>query len=265
MKKKEPKYSCAVEVHDLTVSYRESPVLWDIDLKVAEQNLVAIVGPNGAGKSTLLKTIVGLLKPISGKVSIYDKEFRIRRSWVAYVPQREDVDWDFPITVRDVATMGTYGELGWFKRPKKQQIERAQEALRRVGLQDLQTRQIGELSGGQQQRLFIARAIAQDAKLYLMDEPFAGVDVKTEEEILGLLRELKSTGKTVIVVHHDLRSVARHFDEAILLNLRLIAAGPVSEVLTEENLDKAYGGKLTGLVNATEAFRHFAHKHPKEN
>lgn len=243
----------AIEVHDLTVAYRTEPVLWDIDLALPEGQLIAVVGPNGAGKSTLLKAILGLVKPITGWVRIHDRPYKQRRSWVAYVPQRESVDWDFPTSALDVVTMGLYGHLGWLRRPGKQHRQTALECLDKVGIRHLAERQISQLSGGQQQRVFLARALAQDARLYLMDEPFAGVDATTERAILALLQELRSTGRTVVAVHHDLQTVAEYFDHVVLLNMRLVAAGPVAETFTDENLQRTYGGRLTVLTQATQA------------
>ncbi|MEM8933807.1 MAG: metal ABC transporter ATP-binding protein [Acidobacteriota bacterium] len=242
----------AVEVHDLTVAYHTQPVLWDVDLTLPEGELIAIVGPNGAGKSTLLKTILGLVQPITGWVRIHGDSYRRHRSWVGYVPQRESVDWDFPTSALDVVTMGLYGQLGWFRRPGSSERERALACLDHVGIRDLADRQISQLSGGQQQRVFLARALAQEARLYFMDEPFAGVDATTERAILGLLQELRSQGKTVVAVHHDLHTVAQYFDHVVLLNMRLVAAGPVDTTFTEENLQRTYGGRLTVLTQATE-------------
>lgn len=243
----------AVEIHDLTVAYHTRPVLWDIDLALPPGKLIALVGPNGAGKSTLLKAILGILKPLTGYVRIFGAPPQKRRPWVGYVPQRESVDWDFPTTALDVVTMGLYGQLGWFRRPGRRHRERALRCLERLGLRELAHRQISQLSGGQQQRLFLARALAQDARLYLMDEPLAGVDAATERTVLALLRELREAGRTVIVVHHDLQTVAEHFDEVVLLNLRLVAAGPRQTILTPENLQRTYGGRLTHLAAAADA------------
>ena len=243
----------AIEVHDMTVAYGTLPVLWDIDLSLPEQSLVAIVGPNGAGKTTLLKAILGLVRPLTGWVKVFGESHEKRRSWVGYVPQRESVDWDFPTTAIDVVIMGLYGELGWFRRPSRRDRERALDCLRQVGIQDLAKRQINQLSGGQHQRVFVARALAQDARLYLMDEPFAGVDAATEEAVLDLLKKLRDQGKTVVAVHHDLQTVAKYFDHVVLLNMRLVAAGPVATAFTGENIQNAYGGRLTALSNAAEA------------
>jgi manganese/zinc/iron transport system ATP- binding protein len=248
-----------LEIHDMTVAYQRRPVLWDIDLIIPEGQLAAIVGPNGAGKSTLMKSVLGLVPRASGKVLIYGKPYDEQRSRVGYVPQRESVDWDFPVDALDVVTMGRYGKLGWFRRPKKEDREAALACLDKVGMADYAQRQINQLSGGQQQRVFLARALAQDASLYFMDEPFAGVDASTERAILTLLQELRSQKKTVIVVHHTLETVREYFDYVVLLNMRVVAAGPVSETFTRENLQKTYGGRLTLLEQAAEAMKHGSH------
>lgn len=247
--------SIAFEIHDMTVAYQRRPVLWDIDFTVPEGNLVGIVGPNGAGKSTLIKAALGLVPLASGKVEIHGKSYDEQRHLVGYVPQRESVDWDFPVTVRDVVLMGTYGSLGWFRRPGKAQKEIADRCLEQVGMSAFSQRQIRQLSGGQQQRVFLARALAQDAQLYFLDEPFAGVDAATEAAIFELLQTLRSSGKTVLVVHHDLQTVRDYFDYVVLLNMRLIACGPVASTFTTENLQKTYGGRLTILDEAAEAMR----------
>jgi manganese/zinc/iron transport system ATP- binding protein len=215
--------------------------------------LIAIVGPNGAGKSTLLKAVLGLVPSVTGWVKIFGEPYARRRSWVGYVPQRESVDWDFPTSALDVVTMGLYGQVGWFRRPGRHHRETALACLDKVGMRDLAHRQISQLSGGQQQRVFLARALAQDARLYLMDEPFAGVDATTERAILTLLQELRGSGRTVVAVHHDLQTVAEYFDHVVLLNMRLIAAGPVATTFTPDNLQRTYGGRLTALTMATEA------------
>ncbi len=234
----------ALQVDDLTVAYRERPVLWDVDLRVPQGVLMAVVGPNGAGKTTLLKSVMGLVKPLAGRIQIHDRPAREQRRITAYVPQRNSVDWDFPTSVLDLVLMGTYGALGWFRRPGEAERERARGALRRVGLEDLEGRQISQLSGGQQQRAFLARALVQEAQIHFMDEPFQGVDATTERTIVELLKELRAAGKTVIVVHHDLQTVADYFDWVTLLNVRLIASGPVAEVFDEERLRLTYGGRL---------------------
>jgi manganese/zinc/iron transport system ATP- binding protein len=234
----------AVEVEDLTVAYRDKPVLWDVDVTVPPGVLMAIVGPNGAGKTTLIKAVLGLVRPAAGQVLVHGRPYEEQRRLVAYVPQRGTVDWDFPTSVLDVVTMGTYGALGWLRRPGRAERERALAALGQVGMSDFAGRQISQLSGGQQQRVFLARALVQDAQVYLMDEPFQGVDATTEVAIVQLLQELRAGGKTVIVVHHDLQTVADYFDWVTLLNVRRIASGPVDEVFTDENLRLAYGGRV---------------------
>lgn len=244
----------AIKVTDLTVAYQENPVLWDIDLDVPPGVLLAIVGPNGAGKTTLIKAILGLVRPAAGRVLIYDKPYVTQRRIVGYVPQRGSVDWDFPTNVLDVVMMGRYGNLGWFRRPGKAERELAMNALEKVGMQTYADRQISQLSGGQQQRVFLARALVQDATVYLMDEPFQGVDATTERAIVALLQELRANGKTVVVVHHDLQTVTDYFDWVLLLNIRRIASGPVEETFTPDNLRETYGGRV--------AFMHQTHSEP---
>ncbi len=234
----------AVEVRDLTVAYREKPVLWDIDLDVPKGVLMAIIGPNGAGKTTLIKSILGLVKSAAGEVLVYGKPYEKQRSRVAYVPQRGSVDWDFPTNVVDVVTMGLYGSIGWIRRPRSRDRRLATEALKKVGMEQYAFRQISQLSGGQQQRVFLARALVQDADLFLMDEPFQGVDATTEKAIVALLHDLRARDKTVIVVHHDLQTVAEYFDSVLLLNVRRIASGTVDDVFTEDNLRLTYGGRV---------------------
>ena len=241
MQASEPK---AIEVTDLTVAYQDKPVLWDVDLDVPPGVLLSIVGPNGAGKTTLIKAILGLVRPAAGNVLIYDKPYETQRRIVGYVPQRGTVDWDFPTNVLDVVMMGHYGALGWIRRPGKQARELAMHALEKVGMEEYATRQISQLSGGQQQRVFLARALVQDSTVYLMDEPFQGVDATTERAIVDLLQELRANGKTVVVVHHDLQTVTDYFDWVLLLNIRRIASGPVEETFTPENLRETYGGRI---------------------
>lgn len=243
-----------LEVHDMTVAYGTQPVLWDVDLALPEGHLIAIVGPNGAGKSTLLKAVLGLVRPLTGWAKIYGAPYSQRRSWVGYVPQRESVDWDFPTSALDVVTMGLYGRIGWFRRPSSKHTALARKCLEKLGMSEYEQRQISQLSGGQQQRVFLARALAQEARLYLMDEPFAGVDATTERAVLALLKDLRNEGKTVVAVHHDLQTVAEYFDYVVLLNMRLVAAGPVATTFTQENLQRTYGGRLTALSQAAEAF-----------
>lgn len=235
-----------IEVEDMTVAYHIKPVLWDIDLKIPGGVLMAIVGPNGAGKSTLIKSMLDLIKPITGSVSFNGKSYASQRKHIGYVPQRGSVDWDFPTTVLDVVLMGRYGHVGWIRRLRKSDKEQAIEAIEKVGMSDFVNRQISQLSGGQQQRVFLARALVQDADIYFMDEPFQGVDAKTERAVIEILKELRKRGKTVIVVHHDLQTVAEYFDWVTLINTQLIASGPVEEVFTEENLKKTY--RSTGKI-----------------
>jgi manganese/zinc/iron transport system ATP- binding protein len=239
----------ALEINDLTVAYKFKPVLWDIDLDVPQGVMMAIVGPNGAGKSTLIKSILEIVKPIAGSVKILGQSYRNVRSEVGYVPQKGSVDWDFPTTVKDVVLMGTYGNLGWIRRPGKLQKNEAEKAIEKVGLSDFAHRQISQLSGGQQQRVFLARALVQDASIYFMDEPFQGVDATTEKAIINILKELRQRGKTVIVVHHDLQTVTDYFDWVTLLNVKKIASGPCAEIFNEENLELTYGAKFTLAVD----------------
>lgn len=242
-----------LEIHDLTVAYHKKPVLYGIDLSVPAGHLVGIIGPNGAGKSTLIKTILGLLPISGGWVRIFGKDYKESHRRVGYVPQRESVDWDFPVNVMDVVLMGRYGRLRLAQRPTKADREMAAECLDKVKMLPYANRQIGNLSGGQQQRVFLARALAQESDLYLMDEPFAGVDAATEAAIIELLRELKSRGKTLLVVHHDLASAREYFDMLILMNMRLVAFGPTNEVYTPEILQTTYGGRLTILSDVAQA------------
>lgn len=244
-----------LEIHDLTVSYDQNPVLWNVDLSLPAGKLVGILGPNGAGKSTLIKAIMGLITPTSGYVKVFEKPLNDVRARISYVPQRESVDWNFPASVLDVVMMGTYGKLGLFRRPGKKEKELAMKSLEEVGMNGFVNRQISELSGGQQQRVFIARALAQEADLYLMDEPFSGVDMSTETAIFQLLQEMASSGKTVIVVHHDIHSAMTFFDWLIMLNLHLVASGPKELVMNEEMLRKTYGGKLNLLTRVTDMIR----------
>jgi manganese/zinc/iron transport system ATP- binding protein len=242
-----------LSIHDLTVAYQRKPVLWDVDLDVPAGKLVAIVGPNGAGKSTLIKACLDLVPRASGDIRFFGKPYRNVVGRVGYVPQRESVDWDFPVTALDVVTMGLYGSIGRFLPVRRHHRERAREALAAVGMEAFADRQISQLSGGQQQRTFLARALVQRADLYLMDEPFAAVDAATERAIVGLLDQFKAEGKTCVVVHHDLATVNRYFDWVILLNMRVVEAGPVEKVFHNENLRRTYGGKLTLLDEAGHA------------
>jgi manganese/zinc/iron transport system ATP- binding protein len=250
----------AIEVCNLTVAYQDKPVLWEVDMQAPSGALMAIVGPNGAGKTTLIKAILGLVRPLAGQALIYGKPYPQQRHLVAYVPQRNSVDWDFPTSVLDVVMMGRYGALGWLRRPGPAERSAALDALDKVGMVDFAERQIGQLSGGQQQRVFLARALVQNAQVYLMDEPFQGVDATTERAIVRLLQELRSQGKTVLVVHHDLQTVPEYFDWVMMLNVRRIAYGPVSEVFTEQNLRATYGGKIAFLHTNSVGEVHDGHR-----
>ncbi|WP_409342181.1 metal ABC transporter ATP-binding protein [Paenibacillus sp. MBLB4367] len=236
-----------LRISGLSVAYQKKPVLRDIALEVPEGKLIGIIGPNGAGKSTLIKAALGLVPRLSGEVAIYGRPYAEQRKLIGYVPQRESVDWDFPTNALDVVMMGRYGHLGWFRRPGANERRIAMECLAKVGMADYAERQISQLSGGQQQRVFLARALAQDAQLYFMDEPFVGVDAATEKAIIALLNELKAQGKTVLVVHHDLATVNEYFDWVVLLNVELVAAGPTANVFTAANLQRTYGGRLAIL------------------
>jgi manganese/zinc/iron transport system ATP- binding protein len=239
----------AIQVDDLTVAYNYKPVLWDIDLVIPEGVLMAIVGPNGAGKSTLIKAVLGIIEPIAGSVAIYGEPYKKQRKLVAYVPQKESVDWDFPTTALDVVMMGTYGSLGWIKRPGQKQTKAALEALEKVDILSFKSRQISQLSGGQQQRIFLARALVQNASIYFMDEPFQGVDASTEIAIINILKELRKAGKTVVVVHHDLQTVPEYFDWVTFLNVKKIATGAVKDIFNDDNLTKTYGINYKVAVN----------------
>ena len=241
------KSAAPLEVHDLTVAYTKRPVLYGIDLEIPKGSIVGVVGPNGAGKSTLIKAIMGVLPVSSGWIKVFGKPFKQAVTRIGYVPQRESVDWDFPVNALDVVLMGRYGRLGRFKRPSKADKEIAMNCLEKVKMESYATRQISNLSGGQQQRVFLARALAQESDLYLMDEPFVGVDATTEAAIIEILRELQAQGKTLIVVHHDLTTAPDYFDRILLLNMRVVAYGKTEDVFTFENLQNAYGGRLSIL------------------
>lgn len=235
----------AIRLNQLTVAYEAQPVLWDISFSIPKGTLTAVVGPNGAGKSTLIKSLINMIKPIAGEVEFTfdqstEEDYRKNKNLVAYVPQNGSVDWDFPTTVLDVVVMGRYGHIGWFKRPKKKDKSLANEMLAKVGMADFKDRQISQLSGGQRQRVFLARALVQEAEIYLMDEPFQGVDAQTEKIIIQLLKELKSEGKTIVVVHHDLQTVPEYFDEVVLINRELIGNGPIETTFTKELIAKTY-------------------------
>lgn len=232
-----------IKVEDLTVAYEDKPVLWDIELEVKKGVLMAVVGPNGAGKSTLIKTMLDLIKPITGEVKFYGEKYSKVRDRIAYVPQRGSVDWDFPTTVFDVVEMGRYGKVGWLKRVGKIDKEKTKEAIKMVEMEEFSDRQISQLSGGQQQRVFLARALVQEADIYFMDEPFQGVDNKTEKSIIKILKKLRDENKTVIVVHHDLQTVKEYFDYVTFINVSVVASGPVEEIFTPENIEKTYKNK----------------------
>ncbi len=232
----------ALKVDHLSVNYDTRSVLSDVSFSIPRGSLVGILGPNGAGKSTLLKALLGLVKPLSGDISFFGSSYKKMRRFIAYVPQRTMVDWDFPVSVLDVVLMGAYIRRGLFKRIKPEDRALAKKALLEVGLDALADRQISELSGGQQQKVFIARALIQQTEMYLMDEPFAGVDMTTEKVLIDILKGLQKDKKTIFVVHHDLSSVRKYFDYVILLHKELVAAGPIEEVFTKENLGKTYSG-----------------------
>lgn len=231
-------------VRGMTVSYGDKPAVFSVDATFEEGSLTAIIGPNGAGKSTLLKAVLGIVPTVSGDVKVFGRPIMTALDRIAYVPQRASVDWDFPTTVLDVVLMGLYKKLGLLGRLRGNHRREAMDVLDQMGMADFADRQIGQLSGGQQQRVFMARALAQNADLYLLDEPFAGVDAATEKAIIAVLKSLREQGKTIAVVHHDLATVADYFDRALLLNVRKVAEGAVSDVFTAENLNATYGGKL---------------------
>lgn len=229
----------AIKVEDLTVVYDVNPVLWDVDVSFKKGKRTAIVGPNGAGKSTLVKTVMELIKPISGTITF---EGNTSLKQIAYVPQSGSVDWDFPATVLDVVLMGRYGHVGWFKKLQPKDYEIAHAVIKKVGMEEFEDRHISELSGGQQQRTFLARALAQESDIYILDEPLKGVDVKTEQVLMDLLKEISDNGKTVIAVHHDLSTVPKYFEEVVLINKQVIASGSIETTYNQTNIDKAYKG-----------------------
>lgn len=251
--------SDAIVCEELSACYDKGPVLWDVSLHIPEGVLAAIIGPNGAGKSTFLKACVDLIKPTSGSVSCFGKPFKKAKNRIAYIPQKEVVDWEFPITVLEVVLMGRYNKLGFFKWTREADRDAAEKIMKLLGIEKLKNRQISELSGGQQQRVFMARALMQDADLYLLDEPFAGIDAATEVTLIELFKDLREKGKTIVIVHHDLQCVRNLFDYVVFFNTRLIAFGKTEDVFTKENLCKTYGKKgeilteVVGLVNRSEA------------
>jgi len=238
----------AVEVEDLTVAYADQPVLWDVDVNVPAGVKMAVVGPNGAGKSTLIKAVMGLVPAVAGEVRIFGRAGEKARGQIAYVPQRATLQWDFPTDVLDVVTMGTYGYLGWLRRPGSAERQRAIEALVKVGMDGFLDRPIAQLSGGQQQRVLLARALVQNADIVILDEPFQGVDAPTERAIVEVLDGLTDSGRTVVVVHHDLQTVPEYFDWVLLLNVRAIESGRVEDVFTEDNLRLTFGGRVGVLA-----------------
>lgn len=246
-------------VRGLTVSYGEKPALFSLDASFPAGAMSAIVGPNGAGKSTFLKAALGLIPRVSGEVSVFGRDADRMRDRIAYVPQRASVDWDFPTTAIDVVLMGLYGQVGLWRRITGAHTARARACLERVGMTDFADRQIGQLSGGQQQRVFLARALAQDADLFLLDEPFAGVDAATEAAIIDVLKSLKAEGRSVVAVHHDLSTVTAYFDNVLLVNLRRIAEGPVATTFTSDTLSETYGGRL-GAVQIDSLALSASHK-----
>lgn len=240
---KQEKNAEIIKVRELIVSYEEDPVLWDVNLDIKQGVLLAVVGPNGAGKSTLIKAILGLIKRLSGKITFWGQKYENVRNKIAYVPQRGSVDWDFPTTVFDVVEMGRYGQIGWLKKVRKEDKVKTIDALEKVQMLEFKDRQISQLSGGQQQRVFLARALVQEAEIYFMDEPFQGVDTKTEKSIVNILKKLRNEGKTVITVHHDLQTVPEYFDHVLFINKGVVAYGSVDEVFTQENISKTYNLK----------------------
>lgn len=239
----------SLEVKNLTVSYSNKIALTDVNFSMESGKLIGIIGPNGSGKSTLMKAVLNLTAKDSGEVQINEKTLEEVRGNIAYIPQRSNIDWDFPILVRDTVLLGTYPKLGLFNRPKAKEKKIAEEALKKVGMEDFADKQIGELSGGQQQRVFLARSLAQNADIFFMDEPFVGIDIHSEEIIINILKELRDQGKTLFVIHHDLTKVEDYFDELILVNKELVAAGAVSDVFTPELMERTFNAPLTVLEN----------------
>lgn len=241
-----------IEVHNLTVIYNRKPALWNVDCDLPEGQVIGVMGPNGSGKSSLLKSIMGIVEPTSGYAKIFDKEIDEVRKRISYVPQRQDIDWDFPASVWDVVTMGRYAVKGLFKRMDAKDKEIIEQSLEQVNMLSYSKRQISQLSGGQQQRVFLARALAQQGDVYLMDEPFAGVDISTEQLIISLLKKMKEDGKTLVIVHHDLHTAHNYFDWLVLLNTRLVASGPLDKVFNNKILTETYGGQLTTISKISQ-------------
>ena len=241
-----------IEAHNLTVLYGRKPAIWNVDFKLPEGQVIGIMGPNGSGKSTLLKSIMGVVTPTTGYTKVYDQDLNQVRHKVSYVPQRQEIDWDFPASVWDIVSMGRFHVRGLFKRLTSEDNDIIQESLEKVNMLGFAKRQISQLSGGQQQRVFLARAIAQQGELFLMDEPFAGVDIATEEMIVDLLKEMKDQGKTLVIVHHDLHTAQSYFDHLVLMNTRLVACGKTSDVFTDQILTDTYCGKLTTIAKISQ-------------
>lgn len=236
-----------IHIEDMTVSYSEKPVLWDVDLDIEKNSRTVIIGPNGAGKSTLLKAMLGIIRPISGYTTINNEPLSNSYKSIAYIPQQNEVNWSFPTTVLDVVLMGRYVHLGWIKRPTKIDVELAKKALEKVEMLEYENRHISMLSGGQRQRVFLARAIAQDAEIYFLDEPLAGVDIKTEKIIMDIIKDFQNKGKTSITVHHDLNTVKEYYDHVVIVNKSIVAAGKIEDVFTEKNIIKAYGDRMRDI------------------
>ncbi len=246
------KDSTIIEAHNLTVLYGRKPALWNVDFELPEKQVIGIMGPNGSGKSTLLKSIMGVVKPTSGFTKVYNQDIDDVRNKISYVPQRQDIDWDFPASVWDIVSMGRFNQRGLFKKLNSEDEQIIAQSLEKVNMLGYAKRQISQLSGGQQQRVFLARALAQQGELFLMDEPFAGVDISTEEMIIQLLKEMKDEGKTLVVVHHDLHTAQSYFDWLVLLNTRLVGCGPISDVFNDKTLSETYGGKLTTMSKISQ-------------
>ena len=230
----------AIHVEDMTIAYAEKPVIWDADVDIYDNSITAIIGPNGAGKSTLIKGILNIIKPISGEVRIWEKPYKEVYRQIAYIPQASNVNWNFPTTVEEVVLMGRYVHVGAFKKYGKEDRKKAEEALETVNMSEFAKRHISELSGGQKQRVFLARAIAQDAGMYFLDEPLQGVDIKTEAIIMDTLKEFQKNSKTIVSVHHDLSTVEEYFDHVVMLNKKILFSGSVAEVFTKENIALTY-------------------------
>ena len=241
-----------IEIKGLSVSYDRKMALTNIYLSIEKGNIYGVLGANGAGKSTLFKAILGLIEVNTGQVVVDGDVIKNKRKEVVYVPQKSDLDWQFPATVYDVVLMGRYPHKRFFERMNQYDKNLAMQSLEDMGIANLKNRQIGELSGGQQQRVFIARALCQEASIFLLDEPFVGIDITTEEKILIQLKKLSPEGKTILVIHHDLSTVREYFDKVILLNQRLVAIGDTETTFIDENIAKAFGGQLNILHKTME-------------